>query len=124
MKKTTGQLYRFEQAKAKIMAAAMSPTTKIGDTFVTASDVANFTGLNRRSVYIYRRRYHVPTIKDNNRKSDNGQGMLAISRKIPVTEVGNFVRTTGTHKTLGVKASKAMKKIIPVLEFIDEVSFA
>lgn len=123
MKKSYGQL-RFEQAKEKIMAAAMSPTTKVGDTFVTAKDIANFVGTDLSLVYCKRRIYRVPSVKDNNRKSDNGQGLLMISRKIPVTEVSAFVRGKGVHKTLGIDHKKALKKIMPVLQFIDEVSFA
>lgn len=119
-RKRLSKLQRFEKAKAAILAAAINPTTKSGDTFVTMKQVADFHGVAVQTVSNYRKWMGVVSIKDNNRKSDNGQGLLMISRKIPVSEIGRFKRDTGTHKTLGkhVSNKKVKQQINSVLHFV------
>lgn len=111
---------RFEKAKAAILAAAMNPVTKDGDTFVSAQVVADFGGRATRKV-IYGRNglRRGVTMKDNKRKSDNGLGMLMISRKVPVTQVKNYVKTQGRHALLGKHMNKVGAEINSVLQFID-----
>lgn len=113
---------RFEKAKAQILAAALSATPEHGDTYVTMRTIADFTG--RMSVNVmYDKKYRskAVTLKDNKRKGDNGLGMLVISRKIPVSQVKNYIKVRGKHSTLGkhVKNAKIQNELNSVLQFIE-----
>lgn len=117
----TQRKQRFEIAKATIIAAAMSATPNHENTYVTMRTVADFTG--RASVdKLYEKSFRLKavTLKDNKNKGDNGLGMMMISRKIPVSQVAAYVRTTGKHVNLGkhVKNPKVQQEIKGVLDFI------
>ena len=110
----------FEKARQSIASKAVCPTVSVGDTYLTAKEVALFCGIDVSYVYHKRRALGLQTVKDNNTKGNTDYGDKRISRKIPASLLPYFMREQGMHKALKKHIDKCVRELLPTLNFVEE----